>query len=180
MPNSDACISQFDHTSAGVSRIEVCRAYDDSSKASSDYCICARRSAPGCRTWFQSYIQRGTRGKPRAEIAQAFNLSMRAPCFSMMSLRNYPVINHQHSAHCRIRTRLTQRLFRLVQGNAHELFVAVGCHDAGNQTTRAWRDSNPQPSDPKSEEMPREVCLSLASMRKEAQQFARICLFLGR
>src|SRR5881398_2160162 len=87
--HSDACASQFGDTSAGVPRIQVCGAYDKLFESSLDYRIGARRSAPSCRTRFQSYIKRGTRWNPRAEIAQAFDLSMRAPCFSMMSPRHY-------------------------------------------------------------------------------------------
>src|SRR5262245_26722485 len=112
--------------------IQVCRPYDYVFKSSLDYCISARSSAPGCRTWLQSHIERSARGNRRAEIAHAFNLSMRAPCLSMMSCRDYPIINHQHGTHSRIRTRPAERLFRFSQGSAHELFVSFSCHVQAN------------------------------------------------
>ncbi len=131
IPHSDACVSQFDDTSAGVPRIQVCRAYDYVFKSSLDYRIGARRSAPGCRTRLQSYVKRSTRGNRRAEIAQTFNLSMRASCFSMMSFRHYPIINHQDGSDGGIGTCPAERLFCFDQGSAHELFVSVSRHGAG-------------------------------------------------
>jgi hypothetical protein len=56
---------------------------------------------------------------------------MRAPGFSMMSFRHYPIIYHQDGSHGGIGTRPAERLFRFNQGSAHELFVSVGRHGAG-------------------------------------------------
>src|SRR5207247_2676950 len=81
IPHSDACVSQFDDTSARVPRIHVCRAYDYVLNLSLDNRIGARRSAPSCRTRLQSYVKRSMRGNRRAKIAQTVNLTMRAACF---------------------------------------------------------------------------------------------------
>jgi hypothetical protein len=99
MPHSNGCVSQFDDTSAGMLRIRVCRAYDNIFNASSDYRISARRSAPGCRARLQSHIKRSLRGNRHSEIAQAVNLSMRMPCFSMMALCHYTIVNHEDSSY---------------------------------------------------------------------------------
>ena len=71
-------------------------------KSSFDYRIGAWRSAPGCRTRLQSYVERSMRGNRCAEIAQAFNLSMCAPGFPMMSFRHYPIIDHHDGPYCGI------------------------------------------------------------------------------
>jgi hypothetical protein len=130
-PHSDACVSQFDNASAGVPRIRVFRGYDYVFKSSLDYRIGARRSAPSCRTRLQSYVKRSMRGNRRAEIAQAFNLSMCASGFSMMSFRHYPIINHQGGSHCGVGTSPAERPFCFDQGGAHEHFVSVSRHGAG-------------------------------------------------
>jgi hypothetical protein len=74
---------------------------------------------------------------------------MRVPCFSMMSLCSHTIINHEDGSYRGVGTCPAERHFCFRQGSAHELFVSVGCHDADESTTRAWRNSNPQPSDPK-------------------------------
>jgi hypothetical protein len=131
IPHSDACVSQFEDTSAGVPRIQVCRAYDYVFKSSLDYRIGARRSPPGCRTWLQSYVKRSLRGNRRAEIAQTINLTMSAACFPMMSFCHYTIIKHENGSHGGVGTCPAERLFCFNQGSAHELFVSVGRHGAG-------------------------------------------------
>jgi hypothetical protein len=128
IPHSDACVLQFDGTSAGVARIRVCRAYDDVFKSSIDYRISARRSAPGCRTRLQSHVKRGIRGNWRAEIAQTVNLTVSATCFSMMSFCHYTIINHQDGSHGGVGTCPAERPFCFSQGSAHQLFVLFGHH----------------------------------------------------
>src|SRR5882724_1419770 len=128
IPHSDACVSQFDNTYAGVPRIQVCRAYDYVFKSSLDYCIGARRSAPGCRTRLQRHVERSMRGNRRAEIAQAVNLTMRGACFAMMSFCHYTIINHQDGSHGGVGTCPAERLFCFNQGSAHKLFVLFGHH----------------------------------------------------
>ena len=110
---------------------ENCRAYDYVFKSSLDYRIGARRSAPGCRTWLQGHVKRSLRGNRRAEIAQTFNLTMSAACFPMMSFCHYTIANHENGSHGGVGTCLAERLFGFNQGSAHELFVSVGRHGAG-------------------------------------------------
>src|SRR5205823_3481886 len=131
IPHSDACVSQFDNTSAGVPRIQVCRAYDYVLNPSLDNRIGARRSAPRCRTRLQSYVERRMRGNRRAEIAQTINLAMSAACFPMMSFCHYTIINHENGSHRGVGTCPAERLFGFNQGGAHKLFVSVGRHGAG-------------------------------------------------
>src|SRR5205823_11559703 len=44
---------------------------------------------------------------------------------------------------------------------------------------RAWRDSNPQPSDPKSEEISSGASFSLVRRRRDSQYFAKFLAFKG-
>jgi hypothetical protein len=149
IPHSDACVSQFDHASAGVPRIQVCRAYDYISKSSLDYRIGTRRSAPGCGTRLQSHVKRSPRGNRRAEIAQTINLTMSAACFPMMSFCDYAIINHQDGSNGGVGTCPAERLFCFSQSSAHELFVSVGRHGAGESVNTCLEGFEPQPSDPK-------------------------------
>ena len=112
-------------------------------KSSFDYRLSARRSAPGGRTRLQSYVERSTRGNRCAEIAQAFNLSMCAPGFSMMSFRHYPIINHQDGSYGGVGACPAERLFCFDQGSAHELFVSVGRHGAGESNNTCLEGFEP-------------------------------------
>src|SRR5262249_34051712 len=160
IPHSDACVSQLHDASTAVPRIRVGRADDYVFDSSFDNRICARPSAAGRRTRFQSDVKRRARGNGRTEIAKALDLGMGASCFAMMSFRHYLIVDYQDRADGRIWTRLAERLFCLAQRTGHELCVSVSRHVPGGIVgpnfgiTRVWRDSNPQPSDPKLDSWP--------------------------
>jgi hypothetical protein len=147
IPHSDACGSQFDNTSAGVPRIRVYRAYDYVFNPSPDYGICARRSAPGCRTRLQRYVKRSMRGNRRAELAQTVNLTMSSASLPMMSFCHYTIINHQNGSHGGVGTCSAERLFGFNQGSAHELFVSVNCHDARKSNNARLEGFEPPTND---------------------------------
>ena len=143
IPHSDPCVSQFDNASAGVPRIRVCRAYDYAFKSSLDYRIGARRSAPGCRTRLQSHVERSMRGNRCAEIAQAINLSMCARLLPDDVLSPLPIINHQNGSDGGVGACPAERLFCFNQGSAHELFVSVGRHGAGESNNTCLEGFEP-------------------------------------
>jgi hypothetical protein len=106
--------SQLHDAFAGVPRVYVNRADNNISHTSVEYRICAWSSAPRCRTWLQSNVQRGPHGHGRAEIAKAVNLSVIASRFPMVSFRYNPIVYDQNRANSRIRAGLSERLFCLV------------------------------------------------------------------
>src|SRR5215475_10954967 len=121
IPHSNACVSQLDDTSSGVPRIRVCRAYDNISNAGLDYRLSARRSAPSCRARLQSHVKCSLCGNRRAEIAQAVDLSMRVPCFCMMSVCHHTIINHEDGSYRGVGTCPADGYSCFRQGSAHEL-----------------------------------------------------------
>jgi hypothetical protein len=114
IPHSDACVSQFDDTSAGVPRVYVSRADNYVFNTGADYRICAGGSASRGRARLQRDIQRGARWHGRTEIAQTLNLSVIAPRFPMVSFRYYSIVDDQHRSYSWIWARQAVRLFRLV------------------------------------------------------------------
>jgi hypothetical protein len=124
----DTGISQLHDAFAEVPRVYVSRADNYVSNTSVEYCIGARSSAPCGRTRLQSDVQRGACGHGRVEIAEALNLGMIATRFSMVAFRYYSIVYDQDRSNSRIRTRLAERLFCLVQGSAHELLVSFCRH----------------------------------------------------
>jgi hypothetical protein len=143
MLHSNACISQFDDTSAGVPRIQIGRTYDDIFKSSVDYRICARRSASGCGTWLQSHVKRCARGDPCAEIAQTVNLTVGLASFSMMAFCHHPIVNHKDGYHGRVRTRSADPLSCFNQSSTHELFISVIRHNAGESNNTCLEGFEP-------------------------------------
>ena len=127
-PHCDPCISQFDHTSPRVARIQICRADHYVFDSSADYCVRARRSPPGRRTGFESYVKYRPRWDRGTEIAQTFNLSVRVSCLAMVSFRHYLIVDDQNRSHSGIGARLAERLFCFFQRSAHELFVSFPRH----------------------------------------------------
>src|SRR5438874_9326130 len=70
-----------------------------------------------------------------------------------------------------------QTMFLLLQKRAHFFRITLG--GLMSYKLRAWRDSNPQPSDPKSEERSIEGCFSLVAWRIESQVSANFTCFRG-
>src|SRR4030095_16625589 len=108
-----------------------------------DYRVSARCSAPGCRTRLQSHVKRSLCGNLRAEIAQTVNLTMSAACFPMMSFCHCTIINHQDGSYGGVGTCPAERLFCFSQGSAHELFVSVGRHGAGESNNTCLEGFEP-------------------------------------
>jgi hypothetical protein len=79
----------------------------------------------------------------RAEIAQTVNLTMSAACFPMMSFCDYTIINHQDGSNGRVGTCPAERLFRFDQGSAHEFFVSIGRHGAGESNNTCLEGFEP-------------------------------------
>jgi hypothetical protein len=125
---ADARISQLDNALAGVTWIHVNRANNHVSDSSLENRVCARSSASFCGARFQRNIKRGPGGHPRGEIAEAFNFSVLATRFPMMSLCDDSIVNDQNCANRGIRAGLTERLPRLAERRAHKLFVSSSIH----------------------------------------------------
>jgi hypothetical protein len=113
LPHLDTRILQLRDTVAAVPRVHVNCADHDASNASLEYRVCAWSSAPGRGTWLQSNVERASCRYGRIEIAQTLNLSVIAARFSMMSFRDYSIVNDEHCANCRVRARLAERLLGL-------------------------------------------------------------------
>jgi hypothetical protein len=107
---SDARVSQLHNAFAGVTRIYVNRADNNVSDSTLKYCIRAGSSAPSGGAWFQSDIKRSPRRNRRVEIAKTFNLSVRAPCFPMVTFRYNPIVNDQNRSDRGIRARPAEPL----------------------------------------------------------------------
>jgi hypothetical protein len=56
---------------------------------------------------------------------------MSAACFPMMSFCHYTIINHENGSYGGVGTCPAERLFCFDQGGAHEHFVSVSRHGAG-------------------------------------------------
>jgi hypothetical protein len=130
---ADARISQLHNALAGVTRIYIDRADNDVSDSSLEYCICTRSSTSFCGARFQRNVKRRPGGYGRGEIAEAFNLSVIATRSPMMSFCDDSIVNDKNCADRGIGARLTERLPRLIERRAHELFVSCSIHRFENQ-----------------------------------------------
>jgi hypothetical protein len=126
--HSCARISQLHNALAGVSRIYVHRANNYVSDSSLEYRICARSGASFCGARFQSNVERRASRNRSTEIAETFNLGMIAARSSMVPLCHDSVADDEDCAHRGIWARLTERLPRLIERRAHELFVSFSIH----------------------------------------------------
>jgi hypothetical protein len=128
LSHSDASISQLHDAFARVAWIHVSRADNHVSNSSLEYCICARSSASFCGARFQRNVKRGPGGHGRGEIAEAFNLGVIATGLPMMTFSDDSITDDQNRSDGGIGAGVTERLPRLVERSAHELFVSFALH----------------------------------------------------